>query len=226
MWFKLKTELLTDASRLKGLGYALIQREADGTPRLIQCNSKSLTYAERGYAVIEIEGLALHFSVEDCRFSLLGNKFTVFIDHRPLEGTFQKNLSEVMNPRLLSYRLKLVQYADMEVIWTEGKSHLIADALSRNPIIDPPQSSGDQMALCYGVQHSIYDAAVADPVYQSIVTAIKRGIGRKIAKGAPWKKLQECLGQDFGFRRCNFGNKCYSNSSTNKITSSDPKTVT
>jgi hypothetical protein len=73
-----------------------------------------------------------------------------------------------MNPRLLSYRLKLVQYADMEVIWTEGKSHLIAYALSRNPIFDPPESSGDQMALCYGVQpkdpllHDIYDAAVAD----------------------------------------------------------------
>jgi hypothetical protein len=54
---KLKTELLTDASRLKGLGYALIQRETDSTPRLIQCNYKSLTSAERGYAVIE--GLAI-----------------------------------------------------------------------------------------------------------------------------------------------------------------------
>jgi hypothetical protein len=57
-----------------------------------------------------------------------------------------------MNPRLLSYRLKLVQYADMKVIWTEGKSHLIADALSRNPIFDPPESSGYQMALCFGGQ--------------------------------------------------------------------------
>jgi hypothetical protein len=57
-----------------------------------------------------------------------------------------------MNPRLLSYRLKLVQYTDMEVIWTEGKSHLIADALSRNPIFYPPEDSGDHMALCYGVK--------------------------------------------------------------------------
>jgi hypothetical protein len=46
---------------------------------------------------------------------------------------------------------------------------------------DPPEDSGDHMALCYGVQpkdlllHSIYDAALADPIYQSIVTAIKRG---------------------------------------------------
>jgi hypothetical protein len=145
----------------------------------------------------------LPISIVDCRFYLLGNKFTVFTDHRPLEGTFRKNLSEEINPRLLSYRLKLFQYTDMEVIWTKGKSHLIADALSRNPIFDPPESSGDQMALCYGVQpkdpllHSIYNAAISDPIYQSIVTAIKRG---KVTKGTPGKKLQKCLGQNIGFR--------------------------
>jgi hypothetical protein len=192
---KLKIELLTDASRLKGLGYAFIQRETDGTPRLIQCNSKSLTSAEQGYAVIEIEGLAIQYAIEDCRFYLLDNKFTVFTDHRPLEGVFQKNVSEVMTPRLLSYRLKLAQYTDMKVIWTEGKFHLIADALSRNPIFDPPEDSGNHMALCYGVQpkdpllHSIYDAAKADPIYQSIVTAIKRGkLDSKLQKGHPGKR--------------------------------------
>jgi hypothetical protein len=63
----LKTELFTDASHLNGVGYALIQRETDGTSRLIQCNSKSLKSTERGYAVIEIEGLAIQYAVEDCR---------------------------------------------------------------------------------------------------------------------------------------------------------------
>jgi hypothetical protein len=53
------------------------------------------------------------------------------------------------------------------------------------------------MALCYGVQpkdpllHSIYDAAVADPVYQSIVTAIKRGkLVAKLQKGHPGKSYK------------------------------------
>jgi hypothetical protein len=85
----------------------------------------------------------------------------------------------------------------MEVIWTKGKSHLIADALSRNPILDPPESSSDQMALCYGVQpkdpllHSIHDAAVSDPVYQSIVTAIERGKSvAKLQKGHPGKNYK------------------------------------
>jgi hypothetical protein len=82
----------------------------------------------------------------------------------------------------------------MVVIWTKGKSHLIADALSRAPIFDPPEDSGDHMALCYSVQpkdpllHAIYNAVIEDPVYQSLVTAIKRGkFISKLHKGHPGK---------------------------------------
>ena len=39
---KLSTELLTDASRLHGLGYALIQRDPDGKIKLIDCSSRTL----------------------------------------------------------------------------------------------------------------------------------------------------------------------------------------
>jgi hypothetical protein len=52
------------------------------------------------------------------------------------------------------------------------------------------------MALCYGVQpkdlllHSIYNV-VSDPVYQSIVTAIKRGkLVAKLQKGHPGKNYK------------------------------------
>jgi hypothetical protein len=92
----------------------------------------------------------------------------------------------------------------MEVIWTEGKSHLIADTLSRNPIFDPPEDSGHHMALCYGVQpkdpllHSIYNAAMADPIYQSIVSEIKRG--KLVTKGTSGKKVQRRMGPNFRFR--------------------------
>jgi hypothetical protein len=53
------------------------------------------------------------------------------------------------------------------------------------------------MAFGYGVQpkdpllHDIYDAAVADPVYQLIVTAIKRGmLVSKLQKGHPGKSYK------------------------------------
>jgi hypothetical protein len=50
------------------------------------------------------------------------------------------------------------------------------------------------MVLCYGVQpkdpllHAICNAAIADPIYQSVVTAIKRGkLVSKSQKGHPGK---------------------------------------
>jgi hypothetical protein len=53
------------------------------------------------------------------------------------------------------------------------------------------------MALCYGVQpkdpllHSIYNAAISDPIYQSIVNAIKRGKSvAKLQKGHPGKSYK------------------------------------
>jgi hypothetical protein len=62
------------------------------------------------------------------------------------------------------------------------------------PIFDPPEDSGDHMALCYGVQpkdpllHAVYNAAIADPIYQSEVTVIKRGkLVSKLQKGHPGK---------------------------------------
>ena len=51
------TALHTDASRRKGLGYALLQQHADKW-RLIQCGSRFLTDTESRYAMVELELLA------------------------------------------------------------------------------------------------------------------------------------------------------------------------
>jgi hypothetical protein len=55
------TILLTDASRMKGLGFALVHTETvDGKERirLVTCGSRSLSPAEKSYAVVELEALA------------------------------------------------------------------------------------------------------------------------------------------------------------------------
>ena len=55
----LDTFLVTDASRLYGLGYALLQRHTDHSQRLIKCGSCSLTSTQNNYATIELECLAI-----------------------------------------------------------------------------------------------------------------------------------------------------------------------
>ena len=51
--------LQTDASRLNGIRYALLQDHGNGQLRLVQCGSRFLTDAETRYATIELEMLAV-----------------------------------------------------------------------------------------------------------------------------------------------------------------------
>ena len=58
----LPTSLLSDASNLHGIGYALIQYDTSSQMRLVQCGSRSLSDAETRYAPIELECLCLLYT--------------------------------------------------------------------------------------------------------------------------------------------------------------------
>ena len=100
--------LMTDASRLYGIGFAL-GHYVDGHFKLVSCGSKSLTPAQRRYSTVELECLAVHFGITKYSFYLKGSSsFTVATDHNPLLGVFKKDIFEVSNPRLQRIREKLV----------------------------------------------------------------------------------------------------------------------
>jgi transposase InsO family protein len=125
--------------------------------------------------------------MQDCKHYLLGcNDFMVITDHRPLLGTFTKPLSEISNARLLRLREKLTDYR-FSLTWCPGKSHFIADALSRSPIFDPAEEEDGQdehaeyctvnVVLCESIAidpalQGIYDAAEADLDYQLIMKTL------------------------------------------------------
>ena len=105
-----ETRLLTDASRLKGLGYALLQSSSEGLS-LIQCGSRSLNGAESRYSTTELECLGIYYAIKECKFFLQGANFTVVTDHQPLVGVFRKHLAELENMRLLRFRERLTQFS-------------------------------------------------------------------------------------------------------------------
>ena len=95
--------LLTDASRLHGLGYALGHKDIDNTGlkhfKIVHCGSKGLTSTQQHYSTIELECLAIVWAISKCSFYLHGlAKFTVYTNHRPLEGIFQKDLFALASP--------------------------------------------------------------------------------------------------------------------------------
>ena len=57
--------ILTDASRLHGLGYA-VDHYIDGRFGLVTCDSKALTPTQRCYATIELECLAVQYAIDQC----------------------------------------------------------------------------------------------------------------------------------------------------------------
>ena len=177
------SQLLTDASRLKGLGYALIQRdEKKKQISLIQCGSRSLSPTESRYSTTELECLAVYYAINDSSFYLQGCEFEVVTDHKPLLGTFVKPLSDVENARLLRFREKLAHYS-FTVTYVPGKLHLIADALSRAPVFEPAEDCdiiANQVIVnriaSDPLLQSLYDAAQSDKVYKEIVKMIENDV--------------------------------------------------
>ena len=89
---RVKTVLLTDASRLHGIGFALVQRYKDRLA-LIQCGSASLSPTQSRYSTVELECLAIIHAIQKCHYYLAGvQQFEVWTDHRPLVGAFGKHL--------------------------------------------------------------------------------------------------------------------------------------
>ena len=177
-----ETELVTDASRI-GLGFALLQVDPlTGNRQLVQCGSRSLTGPESRWAVCELEILAIFYAITKCRHYLLGMEhFTVITDHKPLKGVFGKELCDIENARLRRYRERLTGYS-FDIVWREGKTNQIADALSRAPIFPAHEETDESADVCHAITALQKDpdpilapmikAAKNDTDYQSTVDAI------------------------------------------------------
>ncbi len=207
---KAETVLETDASRKKGFGYALLQKQ-DGRWRLIQCGSRFLTNTETRYAMVELECLAIVYATKKCRLFLAGlPNYTVVTDHRPLLPILNDyTLDRVENTRLLRYKTALSGY-QFKVVWRKGQDHAIPDALSRAPVRDPGEEEDLEteaaamrqtvIRVAVATAHEEEDERLADPAveklrlaakadedYVALVKAIEEG--NETEKTLPFKKI-------------------------------------
>ena len=126
---------------IRDSGYALVQRNRKGELSLIQCGSRSLTPTQQCYATIELECLAIVWAIQKCDYYLRGlPHFDIWTDHRPLVGIFDKALAALENARLMRMREKIIPYT-FKITWVAGKTHFIADALSRYPVFGPAEDN-------------------------------------------------------------------------------------
>jgi ribonuclease HI len=127
----------TDASA-RATGAILAQEDEYGNIRPICFYSRKLKDAEVNYPAHDMELLAIVEALKEWRYFLEGSPFTAIVrtDHKPLQEFFtQKSLS-----RRQARWWEKIHAFDFEINYVKGIENP-ADALSRNPIHSPDNSS-------------------------------------------------------------------------------------
>ena len=138
------TCLRTDWSK-KGIGFLLAQKHCECGPddsfgccqdgwKITLAGSRFLSSAEKNYAPVEGEALAVAWALEQTRYFTMGcNKLRIIVDHKPLTKLFgDRRLDEIDNPRLFRLKRRTLMWR-FQIEYRRGVTNPFADAMSRHP---------------------------------------------------------------------------------------------
>lgn len=122
--FKKEFIITCDASG-EGVGAVLEQEN-----RVIVYASKVLSATKKRWSATELELYAIVFGCQEFKCYVLGTKFKIYSDHRPLSGILKVRDTTA---RIIKLQQKLSEF-DYEIIYKKGRENSVADFLSRHPL--------------------------------------------------------------------------------------------
>lgn len=165
-----------------GIGSCLL---VEGKPMAFA--SRSLSESETRFSQVEKELLAIVYSVKKFHYYIYGRPIKVITDCKPLVAIMQKNVANVMSPRLQRLKTKLLKY-DLNVEHMSGKFMFISDLLSRSYINSSCQNSdefSEEIVHCIGLSKYVQISDVRkasiklhtanDPCLINVMSYVKNG---------------------------------------------------
>lgn len=175
--------LACDASETE-LGAVLSLECGRGIEKPVAYASRKLSDTESRYASIDREALAIVYGVKKFRQYILGKRFVLRTDHKPLLRIFgeDRNLSKVTNNRLVRWALQLMEY-DYEVEFADSNARSCADFLSRLPMPGSKSEENTEMEESEPVKENILVISnetkmkrltLSDKTLQTVLTYLRR----------------------------------------------------
>ena len=201
----------------RGIGYFLLQKHCKCKGNMPQCcssgwkitlaGSRFLQNAEKNYAAIEGEALALAWALEQTRYFTQGcSNLMVITDHKPLVKIFRdRTLDQITNTRLFRLKQRTLPWY-FEISYLPGKTNHMADAMSRYP--SPNGEVGDEdrieAILVASIESEaqdlttisweiIADKTKLDPVLSKLIIAIDENFKGSYPELQPYLKHRDAL---------------------------------
>ena len=182
-----------------GVGYWMHQRhcQCDSlTPgccpdgwRVTLVGSRFLRDAEKRYAPVEGEALAVAWALEDSRFFSVGcHDLVVATDHKPLVKVLgDRALDDIQNPRLFRLKQRTLPWR-YQIVHVPGKVNAAADAVSRYP---PPPDTRSALASIRVDPIDALDGEDTDAIVVAAARSSTAGLG-----AVTWERVQEATRAD------------------------------
>jgi hypothetical protein len=161
--------------------------------RVIAYASRALRPHELNYPTHDLELAAIVHALKIWRHYLMGNRCTIFTDHKSLKYIFSQSEFNMRQRRWL----ELIKDYDLEVHYHPGKENVVVDALSRNdhcnhlelePVSEPLCEEMRRLNLEVVPLEILYALTAESDIYDRIVTAQRNDVDcqtikQKLAEG-------------------------------------------
>ena len=169
------TVLYTDFSG-KGLGFCLTQENPENTEEkhIIYCDSTSLMKKQEKLPAIYGENLAIIFALNKCKYFLHGCKrFKIRTDQQALAQIYNKKQFDELSEEISDIVVATAKF-HFNVEYVPGKTNIIADFLSRNPLWDRDTGQGplvtDDFGRTFPLQAHIHSAQLLNKYKDRILS--------------------------------------------------------